>query len=153
MDEIEELIQSAEQGDSAAQNYLAIKLAHSGKEKSLEGALYWYLEAVRKGYVDAMWNAGSMLMDGEGGIQDRQLGLRLIEIAAKSGKTSARRYLAYCYEKGLEGFEKNPSLASQWNQRVGHPEDVPDFAEPVDVDAYLADQPTKPNSYELLRQQ
>ncbi len=153
IDEIEDLIQAAEDGYPDSQNFLAAKLVHSGKEEALEGALYWYLQAVRRGYVDAMWNAGAMLMDGEGGITNPDLGLRLIKIAAENGQSSACRYIAYCYEEGLQGFEKNPSLASHWTQRPQDMDNYRFFADPFDFEGYLAEKPAKPNSRALLRKE
>lgn len=153
IDEIEDMIQAAEDGHPDSQNFLAAKLVHSGKEEALEGALYWYLQAVRRGYVDAMWNAGAMLMDGEGGITNHDLGLRLIKIAAENGQSSACRYIAYCYEEGLQGFEKSPSLASHWTQRPRDMDNYRFFADPFDFEGYLAEKPAKPNSRELLRKE
>ena len=146
MDDIRELLREAESGDSVSQTHLAAILAKSGNQKDVSGALYWYLEAVGSGFVDAMWNAGTMLINGEGGISDRDFGLYLIKIAAENRNTSACLFLANCYENGFEGLERNLDLANQWNKNAGDIDNQKDFAELIDVDSYLTTRPNKPTA-------
>ena len=57
----------AEQGEAADQNAIGAKLAQGYfVERDLKGALYWYAQAVKQGYTHAKWNAGTMLLSGEG---------------------------------------------------------------------------------------
>ncbi|MEM7251140.1 MAG: hypothetical protein AAF493_06950 [Pseudomonadota bacterium] len=106
--------------------------------------MYWYLQSVENGYVDSMWNAATMLLKGEGGFKNQELGLRLVLVAAEHGNNSACLYLANCYESGLEGFEHNAELADQWRQAAWDIDNEQDFAEPFDVDRYLSERPEKP---------
>ena len=64
--EILELLESAEHGDCYAQNSIGAKLAvgYFVDQDSL-GAAFWYCRACEQGLVDAKWNLGSMLIDGE----------------------------------------------------------------------------------------
>lgn len=139
-----ELATLAERGDCVAQNQLAAKLAQAGGEENLRAALYWYLAAVESGYVDSMWNAATMLLNGEGGARNREFGLHLIRIAAEHGNNSACLFLAHRYETGADGFEKNPALSKKWRDFAWDLENELDFAPPVIVDDYLEDRPRKP---------
>lgn len=57
----------AEQGEAAAQNALGAKLAQGYfVKKDLPGSLYWYAQAAKQGYTHAKFNAGTMLLAGEG---------------------------------------------------------------------------------------
>jgi TPR repeat protein len=57
----------AERGEAAEQNAIGAKLAQGYFVKTnLAGALYWYAQAVKQGYTHAKWNAGTMLIAGEG---------------------------------------------------------------------------------------
>ena len=72
-----------------AHNSLAAKLAQAGGAENERAALYWYLLAIESGYVESMWNAGTMLLNGEGGVHDVSFGHHLIHIAADHGQNSA----------------------------------------------------------------
>lgn len=136
-----ELLALAEQGDNYAQNSLGAQLAQEGGDGNLRLALHWYLKAIEGGYVDAMWNAATMLMSGEAGIKNRDFALHLIRVAAENRNTSACLYLANCYESGLEGFEKSPQLAGQWNKHAWDIDNQNDYTSPIDVSNYLPDLP------------
>ena len=47
-----------------AQNRLGAKLAQLGGDKNLSAALYWFLLAVESGFVESIWNAATMLING-----------------------------------------------------------------------------------------
>ena len=67
--EIRELEVAAEEGHAMAQNFLAATLAQGYfVEKDEPGAFYWYCQAIKQGYVDSKYNAGTMLLHGDGGI-------------------------------------------------------------------------------------
>ncbi len=142
--ELSELLELAEDGDCTAQNVLGVKFAQSNECQSQRDALYWYLEAVENGYVESMWNAGTMLLNGEGGIKNQELGLHLIKIAAESGNNSACLYLSDCYDSGAEGVEKNTKLAEWWREAAWDISNEQDLAEFVNVDDYLTQRPEKP---------
>lgn len=138
------LIDLANSGDQVAQNSLGAKLAQAGGSENERAALYWYLQAVEGGYVESMWNAATMLLKGEGGFKDEIFGHHLIRIAAEHGNNSACLYLSNCYAAGLEGFERDATLADKWNQAAWDLDNEEDFAEPIDVDKYLRLRPGKP---------
>jgi TPR repeat protein len=91
-----------------------------------------------------MWNAATMLLKGEGGVKSRELGMHLVQVAAEHGSNSACLYLANCYESGSDGFEQSAELAAQWREAAWDIDNEQDLAEPVNVDDYLSERPTKP---------
>ena len=95
----------AEDGDPEAQNILGAKLA-SGNfvEKDEFGGLYWYCQALKKGYVNAKWNAGSMFLKGDGGVpKNTELAMMLIEEAAEEGDNGASHFLSECLGRDASG--------------------------------------------------
>ena len=133
---IKELETSAEEGCAYAQNDLAANLAQGYVvDKDEHGAFYWYCQSIKQGYFEAKYNAGSMLLDGDGGIpKNPELGMSLIEDAANTGDCNARSFIADCYELGLYGKEIDLSLSQQWRQM---PEDLSkliDFSDQLDLE-------------------
>jgi TPR repeat protein len=119
-DDLQGLIERAEGGDSIAQNLLAARLATgNGVVQDNLGCLYWYSEAIKGGYVHAKWNAGSMLIEGQPGLEAfRELGIKLIEEAADANENSACLFLAQCYRNGTFGKSVNDERASHWEERA-----------------------------------
>jgi TPR repeat protein len=127
----------AEQGETAAQNSLGARLAQGYfATKDLAGALYWYVQAVRQGYTHAKWNAGSMLVAGEGGAAHLELGMQLIEQAAHSGEVSACNFLSHCYAQGAFGKHRDPDKSNFWASRAQVHERFAEYGDPVDVEAH-----------------
>lgn len=118
--QLHELLLKATEGDAAAQNQLGARLATgSGVRRDLQASLYWYFEAIRQGYVQAKWNAGTMLLNKEVELDDGQaLGMALIEEAAAANDNSACLFLADCYEKGTCGKKVDKDLARYWKRRA-----------------------------------
>jgi len=112
--EILRLSSLAESGQAEAQNVLAARLAQGyGVKTDIAGALYWYAQAVALGYTHAKWNAGTMLLAGEGlPAPRRDVGMLMIDQAARSGEPSACRFLAQCFAEGRFGKEVDTELAS-----------------------------------------
>ena len=78
-------------------------------------ALKYYFKAACSGYVESLWNAGSMLIEGEDDIEaNPAIGMLLIRIAADKFQTSACLYVSRCYELGRFGLPLNPRLAKYW---------------------------------------
>jgi uncharacterized protein len=117
---LQELLLKATEGDAAAQNQLGACLATgSGIRQDLKASLYWYFEAIRQGYVQAKWNAGTMLINKEVELNDGPaLGMRLIEEAAAANDNSACLFLANCYEDGTYGKKVDKDLARYWTDRA-----------------------------------
>ena len=112
--ELGDLLLKATEGDAAAQNQLAARLATgSGVRRDLKASLYWYFEAIRQGYVQAKWNAGTMLVNKEVELENGPaLGMALIEEAAAANDNSACLFLASCYENGIYGKKVDKALDS-----------------------------------------
>jgi TPR repeat protein len=133
--ELEQLIKSAETGDAAAQNLLAAKLATGeGVKQDILGSVYWYSQAAAKGYSHAMWNLGSMLVDGEIGLRaDRELGMKLIAGAAQANQNSACLFLSECYSTGSYGLAKNQELTTMWQARAWDWEKAADYTAGINI--------------------
>lgn len=118
--QLQELLLKATEGDAAAQNQLGARLATgSGIRQDLRAALYWYFEAIRQGYVQAKWNAGTMLLNKEVELDDGPaLGMTLIEEAAAANDDSACLFLAKCYEDGTYGKKVDRDRARYWLDRA-----------------------------------
>lgn len=119
------------------QNRLGVFYAcgHCGETIDAALALKWYLTASCAGYADALWNAGSMLVDGERDIKaDPALGLLLIRLAADVFQTSACLYLSRCYETGRFGLPPNPALARYWAKAAYQVENFKSFNHSAELD-------------------
>lgn len=118
--ELQELVLKATEGDATAQNQLGARFATgSGVRQDLQASLYWYFEAIRQGYVQAKWNAGTMLLNKEVELDDGPaLGMALIEEAAAANDNSACLFLANCYEEGIYGKKVDKDLARYWTDRA-----------------------------------
>jgi uncharacterized protein len=128
----------AEQGEAAAQNIIGAKLAQGYfVKRDLAGALYWYAQAVQQGYTYAKWNAGTMLIAGEG-VEGRrvELGLELIEQAADCGDESACDFLAQCYANGGFGKERDPVMSAKWSERAREHTRFVEYGPPFDLYAH-----------------
>lgn len=125
----------AEQGEAAAQNSVGAKLAQGYfVGRNLVGALYWYAQAVKQGYTHAKFNAGTMLIIGEGvAAADAVLGMSLVRQAAEAGDPSARNFLSQCYAQGRFGLARSLDMSKYW----GSLSDAPfvEYGEPVDLEA------------------
>jgi TPR repeat protein len=136
--EIVEQLTLAEEGDAATQNALAAKLAQGYfVKRNLVAALYWYGQAVKQGYTHAKWNAGTMLIEGEGvSSKHVNLGMVLIEQAASSGDASACNFLAQCYERGAYGMPQDPSVSEKWRQSAQDDSHFVEYGAPFDIEAH-----------------
>jgi TPR repeat protein len=128
----------AERGEAADQNVIGAKLAQGYfVERDLAGALYWYAQAVKQGYTHAKWNAGTMLLSGEGvKVACVELGMRLIEEAANCGDASACNFLAQCFEQGIFGKERDLLMSAKWRESAQNSTRFVEYGPPFDVEAY-----------------
>lgn len=126
----------AEQGEAAVQNAIGAKLAQGYFVKQdLMGALYWYAQAVKQGYTHAKWNAGTMLIEGEGVASAYvNLGMELIEQAATCGDVSACNFLSQCYAQGVLGKERDLSMSKKWSLAARDHEHFVEYGQPVDLE-------------------
>ena len=131
------LLALAEDGQADAQNALAARLATGYFVKpDQSGALYWYAQAVRAGYTHAKWNAGTMLINGEGiDSPERVLGMELIEQAAKAGEMAACQLLSDCFEKGICGKPVDMALSQYWRGRASSHSEFEEFGVGVELES------------------
>lgn len=134
--EIEELQALAESGDAFAQNSLGTKLATGYYTRKDElGAFYWYCQAIRQGYLSSKFNAGTMLIHGDGGMNiDVELGMNLIEDAACYRETNACAFISFCFQNGLFGKRKDLKLYEFWKMEATEQNRHIDYSEPVDLE-------------------
>lgn len=81
-----------------------------GVKQDFEKALYWYQQAVKRGYVPALSEEAEMYARGKGTIKDPLKALQLQEHALSMGSVSALHYLGDMYRKGL-GVKKDRKKA------------------------------------------
>jgi len=131
-----ELIRLAKEGDAEAQNILGAQLITGDHiKKDILDGFYWYCQAIKKGYVKAKWNAGSMLLYGECEVEKNEdIGLSLIEDAAEANDNSACLFISRCYLKGRFGKKVDLELAKHWEQRAWDINNKKDFNRPIDIE-------------------
>lgn len=132
------LLELAEEGRADAQNFLAARLAQGYFVKLNErGALYWYAQAMKLGYVESMWNAGTMLIAGEGvDTPAIKLGMSLVKRAAESGVTSACLFLSQLSTNGLRGFPIDADVANYWRERAYGNVEYVEYSSGIDIGAH-----------------
>ena len=88
---IEQIKAVAEQGHPEAQFYLATLYYQGayGLDHDLDEAFSWYKKAAEQGHLRALFNAGLMLLHGEGRESDPEAALRLHAHAAEQGLPDA----------------------------------------------------------------
>lgn len=89
--EFDALLMSAEQGNKDAQYNLSktYRFGSSQVEINTEKAIFWLEECAEQGDIDAMWELGDLLFKGEGGFQNKEKGLKLIQQSANLGCEAA----------------------------------------------------------------
>ena len=116
--ELENLRQSAEQGDAEAQNKLGMMYANGqGVEKDAREAVRWYQRAADQGLATAQVNLGWMYDTGEGVEKNDREAAQWYRRAADQGDAKAQFNLGVMYANG-EGVEKNDREAAQWYRRA-----------------------------------
>lgn len=109
IENIKSLIKRAEAGNPDSQNGLGANLATGGHyvvQQDEEGAVYWYVQAVKNGSIDAKWNVATMIEKGEGGLKPNiPYALMLMDLAAREGETTAGLFLSDLYREGYYGIE------------------------------------------------
>jgi uncharacterized protein len=71
---------------------------------------------VKKGYVEATYELGIMVRDGEGGTPDQAEYLRMMQLAADGGYALAMYNLGHAYRDG-RGRSRDPAMARMWYER------------------------------------
>lgn len=84
---------NAEAGDVESQNRLGeMYLYGNGVQKNYELAAYWFKEATKQKYPDAMYNLGICFINGAGVEKNVRAGNSFIKQAAKLGSQRAKKY-------------------------------------------------------------
>ena len=104
-------------GEAFVQNELAARLAMGdfGFTDEVE-ARRWYMLAARHGYIESKWNLGTMLLEGDGGPNDVDTAMTLIEQSAHEGWLAACRFMCDIYRLGSYGVKPDEAKARQWDE-------------------------------------
>ena len=105
------LRQAAENGLLMAQHNYASYLWQD--EGELERARAWYEKAANAGLVESKVNLAIFLLQGKGGSQDADTGVRLLQHASESGVAVAQFMLGQVYQEGIATVQ-NYILAHAW---------------------------------------
>lgn len=113
--ELNVLRNKAESGNTLAQYELAAVLATGFMgEQCIEESFFWYMTAAERGHVEASWNAGLMLVDGEGIERNTETGLKLIFLAANEYCYGACRFLGDSFRSGIHGLSVDKQQSEYW---------------------------------------
>lgn len=91
-----ELIAKADQGNSEAQNDLALLFLSHAKPKK---AVYWLELAIKQKHTDAMHWLGRCYIEGNGVVQDANLGFMWLSRAAAEGHIISREIMRAIQQK------------------------------------------------------
>lgn len=94
----------------------------NGKTKDLDKAMIYYLEASKKGNLEAIFSVGYLNYH-QAYNHDAQKTFNYLSYAAYGGHVAAQRYVGYCYWYG-EGTEKNIRKALIWFYKAAQNGDV-----------------------------
>ena len=117
-----EMMPLAEQGDAAAQHYLALMYDFGkGLPENDEIAVKWYTKAAEQGVVRAYFRLGFMYGNGHGVPQNDRTAVLWYIKAAELGDADAQYNLALKYRKG-EGVPQNDKIAVKWYKEAAEQE-------------------------------
>lgn len=134
---IEHLLTVAESGDPLAQHSLASRFATGrGVEKDESAAFFWYCQACSHGLAEAKFNAGTMLINGEGIEKNVELGIRLIQEAAEHGENNACVFISLCHARGAYGKTADKNASEAWHLKSLEQADAV-FSTPFDIQSEL----------------
>ena len=109
---------AADQGHSAAQNYLGgMYLEGLGVAQNDGLAAEWVRKAANQGYAPAQGNLGWMYQQGRGVTQDDRLAVEWLRRAAEQGEADAQNHLGWMYQQG-RGVTRDYGEAVQWYRRA-----------------------------------
>ncbi len=137
------LIKCAESGNRNCQNSLGANLATGGSyvvQQDEEGAVYWYVQAVKNGNIDAKWNVATMIKNGEGGLKPNiPYALMLMDLAVREGETTAGLFLSDIYRNGRCGVEIDHAKSEMYRKmhEDWRGKEREDLGQPVDIEKDL----------------
>ena len=119
-DKMKNILKKAREGDVNAQLTVALNYiwGSDGFPQNERQARIWYRKAALNGNPEAMFNLGTMQLNGEGGKTDLTQGIEWIKKAANSKKehpysTTASRILSEIYN-GCYGIVKDKKESDYW---------------------------------------
>lgn len=117
---IEDLIRKAENGEPEAQHDLAVEYAQGEEiEQDFEESRRWYEKSASQGDFGAMYNLGTMFLDGQGGEKNIEKAFEYLELATKAtkydlGALAAAKLLNDFYENGYLGVTTSSKKAEEF---------------------------------------
>ena len=113
-DSLEDLKNSAEQGDAEAQFKLGLMYYRGdGVQQNYVVAADWFLKVAEQGYALAQYNLGVMYDNGRGVPENDRTAVQWYLKAAEQGYASAQYNLGVMYDNG-RGVPENDRTAVQW---------------------------------------
>ena len=118
MQEVSAIRETAERGDSDAQNKLGTFYAN-GQSVARDDvqAVFWWSEAAAQGNAPAQFSLAQMYFTGRGVAQDEAMALKWVRRAAEQGHAEAETVLGSMYAAG-RGVSKDDVQALQWFNRA-----------------------------------
>ena len=123
-DNIDELIEKANEGDSEAQFKLGNMYYYGqGVNQDYAKAIEWYERAAEQGNAAAQFNLGLMYDFGKGVERDYAKAIEWYEKAAEQGDVYAQYKLGVMYEN-CEGVEQDYAKAFEWYEKAAEQENA-----------------------------
>ena len=113
--ELSELLQKAEAGDTAAQNKLGVY--YYTKDNNYTEAVKWYSKAAASGLAKAQYNMGQLYREGKGVPQSYKEAAKWYKKAADQGYTEAQYNLGVMYYRG-NGVTLDYPEAIKWYRKA-----------------------------------
>ena len=111
---LQELIEKAEQGHAAAQSNLGVMYTNGQGVPQDDGeAVKWYRAAAEQGHAGAQSNLGISYANGQGVPQDDGEAVKWFREAAEQGHSGAQSNLGVMYDRGL-GVAQDYVQAHKW---------------------------------------
>ncbi len=115
---IDELINTADQGDAFAQFYLGGMYYHGqGVPQDYKEAVKWYKKAGENGDPVAQYNLGEMYLNGKGVAQDYEEAVKWVRKAAVQEDSISQFFLGQMYYYG-KGVEQDYKEAGIWFKKA-----------------------------------
>ena len=111
--DVQDLVLAAQAGDGVAQHDLATWYAVEANPPDTARAAYWYEQSAENGIINAAYNLGVLLQQGQGVDQDVDRALGLYREAADANHSHAQNALGLAYLAG-RGVTPDPVQAATW---------------------------------------
>jgi TPR repeat protein len=119
-----DVLRKAREGNAKAQLNVALNCiwGSDGFSINKRQTRIWYKRSALNGNPEAMFNLGTMELNGEGGKTDLMQGIEWLKKAGNSKKKhiyseTAPQLLSEIYTRGYYGIEKNKKEADYWKEK------------------------------------